>query len=84
MQIPGSEAGKPPLTQTPSYISFESFESSVNFEADHLRLLLNASQEDLRLEQSCFEEREKHQAEMFERERQHMHCTYRCLSLLHV
>ena len=71
MQIPRSEIGEPPLTQTPSYISFESFKSGANFEADHLCLLLNASQEDLRLEWSRFEEREKHQAEMFERERQH-------------
>lgn len=70
MQLPRSEIGEPPLTRTPSYISFESFESSANFEADHLRLLLNASQEDLRLERSRFEEREKRQAETFERERQ--------------
>ena len=70
MQLPRSEIGEPPLTRTPSYISFESFESSTNFEADHLRLLLNASQEDLRLERSRFEEREKRQAEMFKRERQ--------------
>jgi hypothetical protein len=73
MQAPGSEAGAPPLTKTPSYISLDSFESEpgTNFEADHLRMLLNASQEDLRLERTRADERVQRQAEMFAKERQH-------------
>jgi hypothetical protein len=71
LHIPTAETPGPPLTTTPSFVSIHSFESDTgrNFEAERLRLLLNASQEDLRLERSRFAEREQLQTEMFENQR---------------
>jgi len=71
INIPPSESGAPPLTMTPSFVSIDSFGSEThrNFEADHLRLLLNASKEDLRLERNRAAEREQQQADMLQNQR---------------
>jgi hypothetical protein len=46
----------PPLSTSPSLSSFDSYPSTSgrNYDAEHLRMLLNASQERLRLEQELF------------------------------
>lgn len=58
----------PPPTSSPSFSSFESAKER-NYEAERLRILLNASQEDLRLQREHFIERERRQQESFDAER---------------
>jgi hypothetical protein len=61
----------PPLSASPSYSSFDSLQSlsKRNYEAERLKVLLNASQENLRLQQDHFIERERKQQEAFDLER---------------
>lgn len=81
VNMPPSEIGAPSLTTTPSFISVNSYESgsSVNFLADHLRLQLNASREDLRVERERYARREEQQAELIDAQRQHYEARIRDL-----
>jgi len=65
----------PPLSTSPSLASFESYRSDTvagqNYEVDRLRLIVSASQEDLRLQQSHFDEEHEFLRRRYEtRERQ--------------
>lgn len=62
----------PPLSTTPSIVSFDSFHSSTsrNYEAERLRLLLRASHEDLQAQRTFYENREQAMIERFNAERQ--------------
>lgn len=74
----------PPISTTPSFASFDSFPAGTgqrsHYEVDRLRLVVNASQEDLRLQTTQFDEerlqirqryeaREKQLLERFDAER---------------
>jgi hypothetical protein len=76
-----SKSGDPPLTQTPSFTSFDSIgsEPGANFEADHLRLMLTASQDDLRLERERALEREQRLTSSFDVERRYYEAKIRDL-----
>ena len=62
-----SEASYPLASHTPSLFSVNSYESETgrNYEVERLKLLLNASTEDLALERSRAAQRERLQAEEF-------------------
>lgn len=61
----------PPYSSSPSLSSFENPESpsDPNFEVQRLRLMLNASQEDLFLQKQHYEDRERRERERFDAER---------------
>jgi len=62
----------PPYSSSPSLSSFELPESSSarDFEVQRLRIMLNASHEDLRLQRQHYEDRERREQERFEAERE--------------
>jgi hypothetical protein len=60
----------PPVSSSPSLASFDSGRSSdPHFEVRRLSLLLSGSQEELRLRDAQFAERERRTAELYEKER---------------
>jgi hypothetical protein len=62
----------PPVSSSPSLASFDSAgsDSVPRYEVNRLRLLLTASQEDVRVQRQEFEDRERRANERFEAERQ--------------
>jgi hypothetical protein len=65
------EVPTPPISSSPSLASFDSrhSDSGAMFEVNRLRLLLNASQEELRIEKERFAEQERRTAARAEAER---------------
>ena len=61
----------PPVSSSPSLASFDSAgsDSGQQYEVNRLRLLLNASQEDLQFQRQQFEDRERRHNERFDAER---------------
>jgi hypothetical protein len=59
----------PPLSSSPSLASFHSTASDQSYEIERLKLLLNASQEDLSLQRQEFENREHRLQNRFDAER---------------